>query len=215
MENSTPNSDFLNYALPADRQPRIAIVGYYGARSAMNLDNYELMLSTVEAVVKDDLCLDLSKVTWISIGGTWTSHLPCSLWHRWGKGQASNAIAVLPFDWLEFKNCSHSPMMGGERPVGSVTNNIDGSHLLMTKRLRETGPADSTKVQLSQMIDSGCQVISAKNHTLQLEQLTHLTDFLIYLPWSASDQDNRHGYTLYSKLPCPKRIIPLDSLFKN
>lgn len=202
----------LNYSLPTDRFPRVAIVGFYGAKTAMNLRNYELMISTVENICRDDLKLDLEKITWICLGGTWASHLPCSLWHKWGHSNPAAALAILPYDWQEFKNCTQSP---GRKPGASVAEHLDGSHMLMTLRLRESGPVSSTKVQLSQMIDSGCQVMTTRNQTLQLEQVKALADYLIYLPWSMSDRDPRHGWILYSKMECPKRIVQLEDLLSQ
>jgi hypothetical protein len=204
------NAPELDLPARATGRPHVTVVGYYGSAPEMNLENYMAMMRMVEELLVEDWKLDLASIVWVANGGTWCSHLPCSLWRRHAGADAHKGMLVLPFEWSDLKAAT------GRNATSGLLRSINGSHAEMTRRLREQDRhwMDS-KAELERMVSAGCEVLNRSSKAMQLETLLQVTDYLVYMPYSKSDAERNHGANLFEQAECPKRCLPLDKFVKK
>lgn len=192
--------------LPADHRPVVSVIGYYGNVPAMNSANYSEMMKIVEEVLRDDWKLDPKEVVWAATGGTWCSHLPCSLWAKHSDADPKKALLILPCQFEQLQEA-----FSYKSRTESWLRAVSDSHSAMTRRLRETKrDARETRVELLDMAKAGCEVIGNSDRSGQTDAILERVNYLIYMPGSKDDSDRRHGSQLFSQAYCTKRVVPLN-----
>lgn len=177
----------------------VTVVGYYGDDPWLTVENYNQMARIVERVVVEEFKLKLDEVTWVATAGTWCSHLPVTLWHKWANGNETKGKLVLPFEWEEFVNARPGPSQ-------SIAGRVNGSHALMLKRLQSV----NSKLDLRRMVEGGCQVIAASTKNQQYNMINDIVNYVIWMPRTDSDTNFHQGCTLFDQARGAKSCVPLD-----
>lgn len=188
--------------------PKIAIIGYYGASEIMTYDTYEKLVEECQEIIEKDFGLDISKCHFVANGGSWTNHLPVTLAKR-----TSNRITfVFPRPWSEASGRYYNRNAENLNPImKKLAGQMTSSHELMKKRLQNKIDSRS---EINEFIKGGCEYIEKQNIKLRDETVQELCEYLIFIPLNDKKTTNaRYGQTIFDSFKGTKRSILLSEIF--